>query len=92
MESLVKAFAALTLAAPVISFAQGPQQSLTRAQVRAELLQAEIAGYSPTAWADFPDGELQAAEYRAAARKAASDPFSYGAGWKGNLQSGDVAR
>ena len=92
MESLVKAFVALTLAAPVISLAQGYQQSLTRAQVRAELIQAESAGYSPTVWAYFPYGELQAAEYRVAARKAAADPFGHGASWNGNPRSGDIAR
>ncbi|MDR5795095.1 MULTISPECIES: DUF4148 domain-containing protein [unclassified Caballeronia] len=70
MKPLVKAVSGLVLAIPVLSFAQTGDQSLTRAQVRADLVRAENAGYSPTAWADFPDGEIQAAEFRVAARKA----------------------
>lgn len=89
MKSLVKAVIALAFVAPVISFAQENQQSLTRALVRADLVRAEKAGYSPTAWADFPYGELQAAEYRVAARRA-EDPTGCSASW--NSQSGDIGR
>lgn len=42
----VLALAALATA-PVLSFAQTSQQGLTRAQVRAELVQLEQAGYNP---------------------------------------------
>ncbi|SAL55308.1 purine nucleoside phosphorylase [Caballeronia sordidicola] len=92
MESLVKAVVMLAFAAPVISFAQGDEQSVTRAQVRAELVQAEDAGYSPTAWAYFPYGEVQAAEYRVAARREKADPFGRGATTNESSQSGDIAR
>ncbi|MBN3760797.1 DUF4148 domain-containing protein [Burkholderia sp. Ac-20365] len=91
MKSLRIAVVALAFAAPVISFAQG-SPSLTRAQVRAELVQAEKAGYSPTAWADFPYGEVQAAEFRKAARRAAADPTGYDAGRSGSSQPSDIAR
>jgi hypothetical protein len=92
MKSLVRVVGTLALAVPVISFAQGTQQTLTRAQVRSELVRAENAGYGPTAWADFPDGEIQAAEFRVAARRAAADPAGYGARWNRSAQSGDIAR
>ncbi|WP_250469751.1 DUF4148 domain-containing protein [Caballeronia sp. GAFFF2] len=92
MKSLAHAVVALALAAPILSFAQAGQQSLTRAQVRNELVQAENAGYSPTAWAYFPYGEVQAAEYRVAARRAAADPTGCGASRNGSTQWGDIAR
>ncbi|WP_321798297.1 DUF4148 domain-containing protein [Caballeronia sp. J97] len=90
MKSLITVIVALAFAAPVLSFAQANQQSLTRAQVRADVVKAERAGYGPTAWADFPEGEIQAAEFRAAAQKAAA--AGYGRDWSGAFQSGDVAR
>jgi hypothetical protein len=98
VNSITKACIALALAVPAISFAQAQAetqanpQSLTRDQVRAQLVQAESAGYSPTAWADFPYGEVQAAEFRVSARRAAADPTGYGADWNGSSQSGDIAR
>ncbi|SAK88242.1 purine nucleoside phosphorylase [Caballeronia pedi] len=87
MKAFVEAVVALVLAAPVISFAQGDGQSLTRAQVRADLVQAEKSGYSPTAWADFPDGEVQAAKFRLASQKAAAAKAS-----GRTSQPGDIAR
>ena len=69
MKSLIKAVAvALVLAAPVASFAQS-NQPVTRAQVRAELVQLEKAGYNPSAADDatYP-AQLQAAEARVAAQ------------------------
>jgi hypothetical protein len=90
MKSLMKVMVALAFAAPAVSFAQSNQQSLTRAQVRADVVKAEKAGYSPTAWADFPEGELQAAEFRKSVHKAAAS--GYGSDWNGSSQSGAVAR
>lgn len=90
MKSLIKVVVALAFAAPVVSFAQSNQQSLTRAQVRADVVNAEKAGYGPTAWADFPEGEVQAAEYRQAVHKAAAS--GYGADWSGVSQAGAIAR
>ena len=49
MKSLIQAVViAAVLAAPVASFAQS-NQPVTRAQVRAELIQLEKAGYQPGA-------------------------------------------
>lgn len=70
MQSLIQAavFAA-ALAAPVVSFAQA-NAPVTCAQVGAELVQLEKAGYNPAGeHADYPVG-LQAAEARVAAQNA----------------------
>ncbi|WP_118183698.1 DUF4148 domain-containing protein [Paraburkholderia phosphatilytica] len=74
MKSLMSAVAvAVLLAAPVASFAQSNnQQPVTRAQVRAELVQLEKAGYDPVADKyDYPV-QLQAAEARVAAQNGAA--------------------
>ncbi|SPB13224.1 membrane protein [Caballeronia novacaledonica] len=93
MKAIVGAVVALSLAVPVVSFAQASGQSLTRAQVRADLIQAENAGYSPTAWADFPYGEVQAAKFRLAEHKAAkAESSGYGSSSGGRFQAGDIAR
>jgi hypothetical protein len=48
MKSLIQVVViAAVLVAPVASFAQSNNQPVTRAQVRAELVQVEQAGYSP---------------------------------------------
>ncbi|MBN3765802.1 DUF4148 domain-containing protein [Burkholderia sp. Ac-20365] len=73
MKTLVQAVAiAAALSAPVAAFAQA-NQPLTRAQVRAELVQLEKAGYH------VGDGdnttypaEIQAAEAKVAAQNRAS--------------------
>jgi cytochrome c556 len=54
--------AAFILLAPVVGYAQQPDTGLTRAQVRAELVQLEKAGYSPSHGRDpyYPD-DIQAA-------------------------------
>jgi hypothetical protein len=75
MKSLVHAAQAVAVAValivPVASFAQsnGP---VTRAQVRAELVQLEKAGYSPARGSDphYPD-DLLAAEAKVAAQNNA---------------------
>ncbi|ABE35242.1 hypothetical protein DR64_6042 [Paraburkholderia xenovorans LB400] len=73
MKSLIQAVVvAAALAAPVAVFAQS-NQPLTRAQVRAELVELEQAGYSPARGEDptYP-ADIQAAEAKVAARHAAS--------------------
>lgn len=67
MKSLMKAIAlVVVIAAPVASFAQ-TEQPLTRAEVKAQLIQIEQAGYNPAASGDstYP-GDIQAAEARVA--------------------------
>ncbi|MGA7781616.1 MAG: DUF4148 domain-containing protein [Paraburkholderia sp.] len=73
MKSLIQAVVvAAALVAPAISFAQtnGP---LTRAQVRAELVQLEQTGWRPASGADprYPD-DIEAAEAKVAAQNNAT--------------------
>jgi hypothetical protein len=72
MKSLIQAVVvAAALAAPVAVFAQS-NAPVTRAQVRAELVQLEKAGYNPAADdATYPAG-IQAAEAKVAAQNDAT--------------------
>ncbi|SAL23758.1 membrane protein [Caballeronia peredens] len=86
---MIKAFVpalviASALAAPSFAFAQdnGP---VTRAQVRAELVQLEKAGYNPSEdRVNYPQN-LQAAQARVNAQNGVS---AYGASTAGSSQSG----
>ena len=76
LKSLIPAVAlASALAAPAVSFAQsnGP---VTRAQVRAELVQLENAGYRPGAGeqTSYP-AQIQAAEAKVAAQNGAASSY-----------------
>ncbi|MDN7438645.1 DUF4148 domain-containing protein [Burkholderia cepacia] len=90
MKSLIKAVAlAALVAGPVVSFAQS-QQPLTRAQVRAELVQLEKAGYNPNDWINYPEN-IQAAQAKIAAAQntgAQADATGYGSNPVGTSQSG----
>ncbi|NMM02042.1 DUF4148 domain-containing protein [Paraburkholderia sp. RP-4-7] len=71
MKSLIQAVVvAVALVAPVASFAQSNAPK-TRAEVRAELVQLEKAGYNPAARDNttYP-AEIQAAEARVSAQSA----------------------
>jgi opacity protein-like surface antigen len=84
MKSLIKAVAvAAVLAVPALSFAQS-NQPVTRAQVRAELVQLEKTGYSPF---DSSDAHYPAAVQRAEAR-VTTDTTGYGPATAGTAQSG----
>jgi len=63
------ALAAGALATPVLSFAQSAPGSLTRAEVRADLVRVEQAGYNPSSTddANYP-ADIQAAEAKIAAQ------------------------
>ena len=86
---MIKAFVpalviASALAAPTFAFAQdnGP---VTRAQVRAELVQLEKAGYNPSQdRVNYPQ-DLQAAQARVNAENGGS---AYGSSTAGTAQSG----
>ncbi|WP_310633978.1 DUF4148 domain-containing protein [Paraburkholderia sp.] len=85
--------AALVLAAPVVSFAQQSPQPLTRAEVRASLIEAERGGYGPLDWTDYPNGQMQAAQVKTAVQKpAGGDTSGFGAVANGSSQSGDLSR
>jgi uncharacterized membrane protein len=90
MKSLIEAVVvAAALAAPVAVFAQS-SQPLTRAQVRAELIQLEKAGYAPATRNDaaYP-AEIQAAEAKVAAQNGAAS--GYGGVVNGSSEAGRPA-
>ncbi|MGO4328167.1 DUF4148 domain-containing protein [Cupriavidus sp. 2TAF22] len=68
MKALIQAvLLACTLTVPALSFAQSVQGPVTRAEVRADLIRLEQAGYSPHGDdANYPQ-DLQAAEAKVAA-------------------------
>jgi hypothetical protein len=70
MKTLVCLTLAISaLASPALSFAQSSPAQLTRAEVRADLVRVEQAGYNPadSADADYP-ANIQAAEAKIAAQ------------------------
>lgn len=90
MKSLISAVVvAAALVAPVASFAQS-NQPLTRAEVRAQLVQLEKAGYNPVGdHADYPSNLLTAqARVDAQNGTAQADNSGYGAPAVGTSQSG----
>jgi hypothetical protein len=96
MKSLIKAIAvASVLVAPAISFAQSNQPE-TRADVRAQLVQIEQAGYNPARKDPEYPADIQAAEQRVSAENGATaqapvaDTSGYGAAMSGSSQSGDA--
>jgi hypothetical protein len=92
---MMKSFAkmvviAALVAAPVASFAQSNQSSVTRAQVRAELLQYEKAGYNPNGdWINYPEN-IHAAQAKIAAENATARAATsgYGGAADGKSRSG----
>jgi uncharacterized protein DUF4148 len=97
MKSLIKAVAlAAVLTAPVVSFAQSNPSPVTRAQVRAELVQLEKAGYNPAKSNDptYP-ADIQAAERRVQAQNGvqgvahqSTADTGYGTATAGTTQAG----
>jgi hypothetical protein len=79
---------ASALAAPAFAFAQSTQP-LTRAQVRAELVRLEKAGYVPGADDVNYPADIQAAEQRVAAEDAAK--ASYGSSTSGMSAAGHAS-
>jgi hypothetical protein len=93
MKSLIQAVVIATvLAAPVASFAQS-NQPVTRAQVRAELVQLEKAGYQPGHADPHYPADVQAAQARVDAQNgtAQSAASGFGGGVSGSSQSGHTA-
>ena len=88
MKSLVQAVViAAALAAPVAVFAQS-NQPVTRAQVRADLVQVEKAGFNPARSNpnEYP-ANVQAAEARVAAQNSAVGGVN-----NGSSQAGQAAQ
>ncbi|WP_277184542.1 DUF4148 domain-containing protein [Caballeronia sp. BR00000012568055] len=92
MKSLISAVAvAAALVAPALAFAQQSDAPLTRAQVRAELVQLEKAGYNPNINDPSYPANLQAAEARVNAQAVAqtsTQSSDYGSVATGSSQSG----
>ncbi|ANB72151.1 hypothetical protein AYM40_07055 [Paraburkholderia phytofirmans OLGA172] len=85
MKSLIQAVVvAAALAAPIVSFAQS-NAPVTRAQVRAELVQLEKAGYNPARGEDpnYP-ADIQAAEAKVAAQNDAVGGVAGGSSQSGH--------
>ena len=90
MKSFIEAAVIVALiSAPLAAIAQS-SQPLTRAEVRADLVQVEKAGYNPNDWYHYPEN-IQAAEARVAAEKGAAQATSYGPGSNGSSQAGERA-
>ncbi|MGF6934168.1 putative outer membrane protein [Paraburkholderia sp. UCT70] len=90
IRSLIEAGAiAALVAAPLAAFAQSnpADQPLSRAQVRAELIQLEKAGHDPSNAnvIDYP-ANIQAAEAKVAAQNQAAQNSGYGAPSNGSSQ------
>jgi hypothetical protein len=81
MKKLICTLPTAVLIVPAVSFAQTSNGPVTRAEVRAELVQSERAGYQPASkQIHYPD-ELQAAERRV---QASSNAFASESGAHGN--------
>jgi Domain of unknown function (DUF4148) len=75
MKSFIQAIAiAATLAIPAMSFAQS-DQPVTRAEVRAELVQLEKAGYDPASDQTQYPKNIQAAQARVVSEKNAGNAY-----------------
>ena len=92
MKALIyAALVASALAAPAVSFAQDANAPLTRAEVRADLVRVEQAGYNPHAKDDvhYP-ADIQAAEARIHAQDMTNTAVG-GVSMNGSSQSGTSA-
>jgi Domain of unknown function (DUF4148) len=96
MKTTIKtAIVALALTAASASFAQSQPTTVTRAQVRAELIQLEHAGYSPGADDVYYPNNIQNAEARIAQQQVAAEgktASSYGSDMAGNSQAGQSGK
>ncbi|MDP9156377.1 MAG: DUF4148 domain-containing protein [Pseudomonadota bacterium] len=71
MKTLIYATLAVALATPVVSFAQ-TAEPVTRAEVRADLVQLESAGYRPVSQDATYPSDIQAHEARVHAGNGSS--------------------
>jgi hypothetical protein len=92
MTSLVRATAVFaTLAAfgaPLAAHAQSNDAQLTRAQVRADLVRVEQAGYDPHKVSPHYPADIQAAESRLHPESADAAESDYGTAGSGSTASG----
>ncbi|VWC71379.1 purine nucleoside phosphorylase [Burkholderia lata] len=73
MNNLIRAvLLSCALSAPIVAFAQTTDHAVTRADVRADLVRVEKAGYRPIGTdPNYPE-DIQAAEAKVAAQQAQS--------------------
>ncbi|HEY2023552.1 DUF4148 domain-containing protein [Paraburkholderia sp.] len=91
MKALIyAALVASALAAPAVSFAQDATAPATRAEVRADLIRLEQAGYRPSAKDVHYPANLQAAEARIQGQDLSSTALG-GVSINGSSQSGTSA-
>jgi hypothetical protein len=89
IKAFVPAFVlASALATPAVAFAQNTQP-VTRAEVKAQFVQLEKAGYVPGRDNATYPADIQAAEQRVAAQQGA-DSSSYGTSASGTSASGQA--
>lgn len=91
MKLIQSLIVAVAMVAPVATFAQSSQanQPLTRAQVQAELVQLEKAGYTPARNDLHYPEDIQAAQARVDAQNAGS---AYGGVANGSSASGAASK
>jgi hypothetical protein len=90
-SALLNVLIATTVACPAIVFADEPNQGLSRAQVRAELVQLEQLGYRGDTETSYPV-QIQSAERRAyEASRTNPDMTSFGGAKSGSVGNG-IAR
>ena len=89
MKALIKAvLIACALGAPAFAFAQAANAPVTRAEVQADLVQVEQAGYRPAAKDPYYPAGIQAAEAKVAAQRQTPEVASVGGVTAGASQAG----
>ncbi|RFU48510.1 DUF4148 domain-containing protein [Paraburkholderia sp. DHOC27] len=86
MKVIQSLLVAAAVALPALSFAQS-NQPLTRAEVRAQLVELEKAGYKPTADETHYPEDIQSAEARVGAQQGLANT-SYGSASTGTFAAG----
>lgn len=73
MNKLIRAaLLSCALSAPILAFAQTADHTVTRADVRADLIRVEKAGYRPVGSDPYYPDDIQAAEAKVAAQPSQS--------------------
>ncbi|WP_175822642.1 DUF4148 domain-containing protein [Burkholderia sp. BCC0419] len=73
MNNLIRAvLLSCALSAPIVAFAQTTDHTVSRADVRADLVRVEQAGYRPVGTDPYYPEDIQAAEAKVAAQQAQS--------------------
>jgi hypothetical protein len=89
MKALIKTvLIACALSAPAFAFAQATNAPVTRAEVKADLVRVEQAGYRPAAKDPYYPAEIQAAETKIAAQQQTPEAAQVGGVAAGSWQAG----